>query len=332
MITVLTFNFAVILLCTGQQIDKAEYFIDSDPGFGLATPVPVSTPGKDLSLSFQINTSGLSEGFHMMVMRARDNLGRWSTARQQVFYVYEIQNITESKINKVEYYIDADPGYGKAIQIPVIIPGKRLSLSYDVNAAGMSQGFHTLVIRASDEVGRWSNTRQQLFYLYKAVPAISSNITGIEYFIDADPGFGNGTQVDVLVPGSKVTADFVADLGGLTSGDHIIYFRVKDALKRWSHIYAHAFSLSVTGIGKEEIVPWFKIYPNPNEGDFIIDFTDLQSSTIKIQINDLNGRSVYSNELNGEVIPISVDLPEGIYLLKIDSGSKHFIQKLIIRR
>jgi hypothetical protein len=64
-----------VMLCTGQKINKAEYFIDTDPGFGLATPISVSTPANDVSLSFQVNTSGLAQGFHMMVLRARDEPG-----------------------------------------------------------------------------------------------------------------------------------------------------------------------------------------------------------------------------------------------------------------
>jgi hypothetical protein len=317
---------------TESKINKAEYFIDSDPGFGLAVQIPITIPANLLSLSFDVNTSGLSQGFHMMVLRARDDLGRWSNTRQQVFYVYVVQSATASKINKAEYFIDSDPGFGLAIPIPITIPANKLSLSFDVNASGLSQGFHMIVLRTRDDLGRWSNTRQQVFYVYKTIPAAASNITGLEYFFDTDPGFGKGTPVAVAVPASKVTADFIANLGGLTSGNHIIYIRVKDALKRWSYTFAHAFSMTITGIGKEEIVPWFRMYPNPNGGNFIIDFTDLHSRTIKITINGLNGQTVYSNELNGESIPLSVDLPTGVYMLTVESGNQFFRQKLIINR
>ncbi len=315
-----------------SKINKAEYFIDNDPGFGLAVPIPVIIPAKRVSLSFNVNVSGFSEGFHMMVLRAHDQLGHWSNTRQQVFYVYKVQSATVAKINKAEYFIDSDPGFGKAVPVPVSIPGKRVSLSFNVNASGLSQGFHMMVVRAHDELGRWSNTRQQVFYLYKAIPPVSSNITGIEYFIDTDPGFGKGTPVSVAVPGSRVTADFIANLNGLTSGDHIIYIRAKDALKRWSHYFAQAFTLTISDFAKEEVVSWFRIYPNPNEGNFKIDFADLQNRPIKITINDLNGRTVYSNELEGEIISLSVDLPDGTYLLTVESGNQHFNQKLIIRR
>ena len=93
----------------------------------------------------------------------------------------------------------------------------------------------------------------------------------------------------------------------------------------------HAFTLTVTAIG-DEIVPWFKMYPNPSEGNFVIDFDDLQRGSVKITITDMNGRIFYSNKLNGEIIPLSVDLPNGIYMLRAESGSQRFLQKLIIRR
>ena len=317
---------------TESKIKKAEYFIDTDPGFGLAVPIPVSTPAKRLSLSFNVNASGLSQGFHMMVLRARDQLNRWSNSRQQVFYVYKVQSATVAKINKAEYFIDTDPGFGKAVAVPVTIPGKRVSLSFNVNTSGLTQGFHMMVVRAHDELGRWSNTRQQVFYFYKVIPPVVSNISGIEYFIDTDPGFGKGTPVSVAVPGRRATADFIANLNGLTSGDHIIYIRARDALKRWSHSFAQAFTLTISDFVKEEVVSWFRMYPNPNEGNFKIDFADLQNRPIKVTINDLNGRTVYSNELEGEIISLSVDLPDGTYLLTVESGNQHFNQKLIIRR
>jgi len=317
---------------TESNINKAEYFIDTDPGFGLATAIPVITPAKKVALTFSVNTASLSQGFHMMVLRARDEPGRWSTTRQQIFYIYEIESVTESSINKAEYFIDTDPGFGLATAIPVITPAKKVALTFSVNAASLSQGFHMMVLRSRDELGRWSNTRQQVFYLYKTVPSSVSNVTGIEYFIDTDPGFGKGTPVTIAAPGSKVTADFIVNLSSSTSGDHILYFRAKNALNRWSQTLAQGFSVLITGVGKEEVKPWFKMYPNPNEGRFILDFSDLQTQIIKITINDLSGRSVYSNELEGEIIPLSVDLPTGIYMLTVSAGDKSFMQRLIIRR
>jgi hypothetical protein len=317
---------------TGSKINKVEYFIDNDPGFGVAVPIPVSIPDKKLSLSYTVDVTGLSNGFHMMVLRAHDEEGRWSTTRQQVFYVYQIQSATIRKINKVEYFIDSDPGFGKAVPVTVASPGKLQSLSFIVNVSSLQQGFHMIVVRAHDESGLWSNTRQQIFYIYKNNPAVSLNITGIEYFIDNDPGFGKGTTVLIPTPDNKVSIDFIANLNGITNGDHFLYIRAKDELNRWSHTLIQAFSSATTGLSEEEVVSWFKLYPNPNEGNFILEFGDLNSRAVNITINDLNGRIVYSKKMDGEIIPLTVNLPEGIYILKVESGDRSFKQKLIIRK
>ena len=317
---------------TASKINKAEYFIDTDPGVGLATPIPVSVPAKDLSLSFGVNTSGMTEGFHMIVLRARDEPGRWSTTRQHVFYVYKPLSTPAAKMTKAEYFIDTDPGFGKAVNIPISVPTKDVSLSFNVNTSALPQGFHMMVVRARDEKGYWSNTRQQVFYLYKAVPTASVYITGIEYFIDTDPGYGKGKAVTVAVPGKDISADFLVNIADLTSGNHLLYIRAKNAENKWSNNLIHAFSVILSAIGEKEVVPWFKMYPNPSEGNFVIDFDDLQRGSVKITITDMNGRIFYSKELNGEIIPLSVDLPDGIYMLRAESGSQRFLQKLIIRR
>jgi hypothetical protein len=317
---------------TAAKINKAEYFIDADPGVGQAIQIPVSVPVKDLSLSFGVNTSGMSEGFHMIVMRARDEPGRWSTTRQQVFYVYKPLSTPAAKMTKAEYFIDTDPGFGKAVNIPISVPTKDVSLSFNVNTSALPQGFHMMVVRARDEKGFWSNTRQQVFYLYKTVPTTSVYITGIEYFIDTDPGYGKGKAVTVALPGKDITADFLVNIADLTSGNHILYIRAKDAENKWSNNLIHAFSVILSAIGEKEVVPWFRMYPNPSVGNFVINFDDLQRGSVKITISDLNGRVVYSNELNGEIIPVSVELTDGMYMLRVESGSQHFMQKLIIRR
>ena len=61
-------SFVLILLAYsmsfGQNINKVEYFFDTDPGFGNGTSVPV-TPTPDLTnLSFNINIVTLPQGFH----------------------------------------------------------------------------------------------------------------------------------------------------------------------------------------------------------------------------------------------------------------------------
>lgn len=319
------------ILCIGQQINKAEYFIDTDPGFGKATNIPISVPANDVSLSYTVNISSLSEGFHMIVLRARDDKDHWSIAQEQVFYVYKAQSATASNIKKAEYFIDTDPGFGKAVNIPVASPAKDIALSFDVNTSSL-EGFHIIVLRALDNLGRWSTSRQQVFYVFKSTAAAASNVTGIEYFLDTDPGFGKGTFYSVPVPASKVAAEFTVNLSGVTNGNHVLYFRAKDASGRYSELYAHAITVTLSGIGDVDITSWFRLYPNPNSGDFIMDFTDLQGKSVTLAIFDMNGRQVYVKEMEGDNVPLSVDLPAGVYMVTAGSDGKTFKQKLIISR
>ncbi|WNH08017.1 hypothetical protein [Thalassobellus suaedae] len=54
-----------------SQINKAEYFIDTDPGTDMGFEIPI-TQGDDITKSFSINTTGLSLGIHTLYIRTRD--------------------------------------------------------------------------------------------------------------------------------------------------------------------------------------------------------------------------------------------------------------------
>jgi hypothetical protein len=328
----LTAFLLMFMVCMGQQIHRAEYFIDSDPGFGLATPIAIENPDHLLALHFLVYTHELDQGFHTLVVRACDDMGRWSHAIQQKFYVFEAQSVTVAKIDKAEYFIDSDPGFGLATPIDVASPEFLLSLSFQVNTSTLPQGFHTINTRSRDEMGRWSLACKQLFYVTKTIPPGESNITGIEYFVDEDPGFGNGTFVSIALPASNVTADFIVNTDGLSDGDHILYIRSKDVMNRWSQTLAHAFSMINTGINSREVVSWLNMYPNPNDGQFNIELANMYQDFLTLKIHDLNGRTVLSKELYSIKTPVTVTLPPGIYMLSIETGEQYYTQKLIINR
>ena len=316
---------------TDSRITRAEYFIDTDPGFGSAVNIPIATPADKLELSFNVNLGALSQGFHMLVIRTRDYTGRWSSAFERVFYVYRSQSDAAAQITKAEYFIDTDPGFGSAVSVPIATPANKLELSFNVDINSLDQGFHMIVLRTRDNTGRWSPASQQVFYVFKAVPAATANVTAIEYFLDNDPGFGKGTIYNIPVPASKVAAEFTANLTGVTNGSHVLYLRAEDASGKWSHLYSQAFTVTTTGIGDIEATSWFKLYPNPSSGNFMIEFADLESSNVELTINDMNGRQVYSNKLSGENISVSVDIPSGIYMVTVRAGDRSFKQKLLIK-
>ena len=210
------------LLCTGQKINKAEYFIDTDPGFGKAVNIPIAVAANDVSLSYSVNISALSQGFHILVYRARDDKGRWSVGLRQVFYVFRSQSTADSRIAKAEYFIDTDPGFGSAVSVPIATPANKLELSFNVNISALSQGFHMMIIRTRDNLGRWSSSFERVFYVYRSQGDAAGKIDRAEYFIDTEPGFGSAVTIPITTPANKLELVFNVDINSLVQGFHMI--------------------------------------------------------------------------------------------------------------
>lgn len=67
------------------NISRAEYFVDADPGLGNGTAISL-TPGADLAgLTFTVNLSTLSNGFHRLSTRTQDVGGVWSLTNTKSF-------------------------------------------------------------------------------------------------------------------------------------------------------------------------------------------------------------------------------------------------------
>jgi len=329
-VTILFIALFVPLIMYAQDIKYAEYFIDSDPGFGMATPIAVSATGTDVSLDFSANMAALSQGIHYLCIRARDDLGRWSNGANRVIYLVKTVDVSDREIAQAEYFIDADPGFGMATPIAVSAPGMDISLDFSADMATLSQGIHYLSIRARDDQGRWSQGASRVFYLVKTADITDRNINQVEYFFDSDPGYGSGTPVTLSSAGSDLTIDFTASLTGLDDGNHVLYIRAKNALNKWGQVYAEGFSYSATGIGQEEVNSLFKIYPNPTSGIIQIEISGIEETELRIRLMDLNGKLVYETKCHSRLCEFYLELPAGMYMINIESAERSITQKIIL--
>lgn len=227
-----------------QNITAAEYFIDTDPGFGNGTAIAI-TPGVNVvNAAFNASTAGLSNGIHRIYIRTRNNEGRWSLVTIKDFLVdfdftYGPAPAAIQNVSAAEYFIDTDPGIGNGTAIAVT-PGTDINnVSAAIDVTGLSTGIHRLYIRTRSINGVWSITNLKDFLVdidfpYGPAPAIPQNIIAAEYFIDTDPGFGNGTVI-TLTSGTDISAlSFNANITGLGNGTHRIYIRTKNNEGSWS--------------------------------------------------------------------------------------------------
>ncbi len=231
-----------------SRINKAEYFYDTDPGFGNGVNIPVTPAYTIPSLVFNANVSSLTQGVHTLFVRTRDSLGQWSSVNH--FYFAKVQSLgannnTISNIVKAEYYYDTDPGFNSGVDIPVVAGSNIASMNFNVNVAALTNGVHQLFVRTKDANNKWSVVNRLLFAKVQALgtnPNTISNLTRIEYFIDTDPGIGSGTSVPFTQATDVAALSFNVSMAGLTNGSHKLYIRTKDAQGKWSITNIHSFN------------------------------------------------------------------------------------------
>ena len=146
------------------NIVKAEYFFDTEPGFGSGTDIPV-IPGQVLSdKNFSADISFLSAGIHQMFVRVKDANGNWSITNRTFLYKPPA-SITAPAPNiiKAEYFFDTEPGFGQGTPITITSGTQILNQNLSANIASLGSGVHQFFLRVQDANGAWSITNSVSF-------------------------------------------------------------------------------------------------------------------------------------------------------------------------
>lgn len=214
-----------------ENIQYLEYFIDDVPLEGNGESITIS-PNNLIDQVEMISTDTISEGFHTVGVRARDDQGNWSIVSSRPFYVNTAQATIQNQISRVEYYIDIDPGVGNAEAIS-ITSATDIDVLTSIQTDTLSQGMHTLVIRSQDDQGNWGLQGSRAFYVSNTELSVNNIITDMEYFIDDDPGVGNGTDVPLS---AAVAIDHIENIptDTLAIGFHTLNIRIQDDQGNWS--------------------------------------------------------------------------------------------------
>lgn len=222
------------------DIVAAEWFFDTDPGLGQATPIPIE-PGVAAELLALLNTGDLESGLHRFCLRVQDAAGRWSLADTRQFLVNGPNgggSIVE--IVAAEYFLDGqDPGSGAAIPLE-IEAAATVGIEEMLDLGGLPEGLHTVHMRVQDQLGRWS-LLQHVEFLIELVSGPATRIIAAEAFLDEDPGPGNA-QALAVVPGDEVLLAGELNSNALEPGLHTVGIRVRDDTGRWSLSSIRLFS------------------------------------------------------------------------------------------
>ena len=120
---------------SADNINYAEYFFDTDPGFGNATKFTI-TSSDDVLINETLNIENLVPGIHTLIVRVRDESGKWSIPVAAMFEVEKgIATDVNSFIanNENNYKI-----YGGKERLTVITPNKDINRKYQLKVYTLS--------------------------------------------------------------------------------------------------------------------------------------------------------------------------------------------------
>lgn len=245
-------------LLSAQQINKAEYFFDTDPGYGNGVKIAF-TPADSVELTQNITLPGyLMGGLHHLYVRTQNQQGTWSMT--EVYHLF-VQPAFQS-LTAMEYFFDSDPGIGNGIKT-VFTPADSIDILQNIILpATLGGGLHAIFVRTQNEQGTWSIP--EVYHI--VIQQGSQSLTSMEYFFDTDPGQGQGTPITINPHADSINTIQNIPVPALSMGAHTLYTRTKNESQVWSFAEPHKIQIcTVYGA-----VSSFSYYINGNE----VFFTD----------------------------------------------------------
>lgn len=138
----------------------------------------------------------------------------------------------QSLIKGMEYFLDDDPGIGRAKFVSVM-EGADIKADIAVPVSDRGIGLHVIGMRVYNGQ-RWSSTYTKCFII--PFPETEWVLSHAEYFWDTDPGVGLATAFDNVPSGSSAIMEFQLPDADLSEGLHTLGVRVQ-ANEVWSSTY-----------------------------------------------------------------------------------------------
>ena len=92
---------------------------------------------------------------------------------------------------------------------------------------------------------------------------------------------------------------------------------------------------STIGLEENSSINALSIYPNPGNGQFVLDFESTDNTNIVISVFDAKGALIIQNnqyvQSGSNQITMDIDQPKGIYLLQIVGNGKSITQEIVIQ-
>ncbi len=217
-------------------LTQAEYFWDTDPGEGSATPL-LAVDGDFNSAFEKVAIAGLgapSVGMHTFSIRVKDNQGVWSPVFTNIINIESTTTPIPVSLTQAEYFWDVDPGEGSATPL----------LAFDGNFNNTFEkflgdaipivgpiGLHKFCVRVKDSQGIWGPVFTNVIYI-ESVLSVNPNEMADNYYFIPNPATSvirfnkdiesitivdlNGRQIAASISNNEVNIE------GLAKGTYIL--------------------------------------------------------------------------------------------------------------
>ncbi|GAB1452384.1 hypothetical protein MASR2M47_24400 [Draconibacterium sp.] len=235
------------------------------------------------------------------------------------------QNITRG-----EYFIDVDPGFGKATGFEITHPDSDFIRAITIPYASFhSQGYHNLFMRTKDSNGNWSQTSRS--FVEADNPDISKVIK-VEYFFNADNGFGNNSFVlldaspdktwDFTIPADKLPMEWKAN--------DTLFVRVQDGINSWSQTtLIDSLNFVMVGINQLEDITGVSIFPNPFSDEIHVSMkTD---GLLRLVLYNDQGQLILDKKIEKSEVINTQLLAAGVYVAAIYADKEKLFGTKIIK-
>lgn len=235
------------LISRDVEVTQAEYYWDTDPGAGSATPILAFDGNLDEAIEslFDGGIASPTAGFHTFNLRVKGFDGSWSSTFAYVINV-ETQTLLTRDVNvtQAEYFWDTDPGVGNGAVLLALDGNldEAIESLFDGSVSIPSNGLHTFNVRVRGFDGSWSTTFS--YVIDVGTPTLISRgvkVIQAEYFWDVDPGLGSGSPILALDGNLDEAVEdvFQNTLTPTSIGLHVFNLRVKGQENTWSTTFKY---------------------------------------------------------------------------------------------
>jgi hypothetical protein len=251
-----SFFYKAPLSSGSSSITAFQYWFDEN--YGAAVSQNIS--GNKVTFNQMLNTAGLSTGLHVINIRFKDLLGRWSSPLTHFFYKMPLSTSTNPLITGWQYWID-DKYDARVTQ--TVTGQEVLVLSQMIDMNSLSNGLHAISVRMQDNKGYWGSPLTQFFYKKPVVSAIGNTITKLQYWFDND----YPTAVtQPVTPEKAPTLQLMPATDALATGLHTLQLRTQDAAGFWSGTISHFFYKPAMQPVIENKITAYRYWVNNDDG------------------------------------------------------------------